>query len=71
MLSTANIEMARCFAIVSNLAVTTRKLVNKRGANVTMGMIVKGEKATNRCIKGVNFTKKLSKSFLEVYTIDT
>ena len=80
MLSTANNEMAWCFAIVSSLAATTRKLINSRGANVTRDTIFKGEKAANSFISpkndlkvnmGVNFTKKFSKSFLEVYTIDT
>ena len=47
---------------------------------MTRDTIFKGEKATIRFISpknnrkmkmGVNFTKKFSKSFLEVYTIDT
>ena len=80
MLSTANNEMARCFAIVSSMAATTRKLLNNRGANVTRDTIFKGGKATNRFVSpknnlkmkmGVNVTKKVNKSFLEVSTIDT
>ena len=44
---------------------------------MTRDTIFKGKKATNRFIDnlkvnmGVNFAKKFSKSFFEVYTIDT
>ena len=60
--------------MVSSLAATTCKLLNSGGAIATRDTMLKGEKATNGFISpknnpkvnmGVNFTKKVNKSFLE------